>query len=1086
VIGLVLRSLRFYWRSNAGVLAGTVLASAVLTGALLVGDSVDYSLRTFAMLRLGGLEHALDTRTQYVDESLADRLSEAVDGDVSAALHLRGMAIFQGDSPDDRAQINKVAVYGIEDSFWRFGNDPSADLGEYETAINTKLALALGVEEGDEIALRVAKPSLMARDSPLSWRDDERSRRARYRVKRVLPDESMGRFGLNPSQTAPYNAFVNRVFLQDQVEMDGRVNLILAGNGVAADAIDAALTAQWRPEDVGLEMRPHDNGVVQLESDRIFLSEETARAGTALSNAQGALAYLVTSMAHGEKLTPYFFAVAGPVPEDLNDGEIVINRWSADQLDVEAGGTVTLAYAELQPSNEFTEASREFTVHSIREMSDLEMERELMPVFPGLSDVESCAEWDVGMPMDEELLNDPANEEYWDEYRQTPKAFVTLAAGQDMWQNRFGALTSVRYVGGNSSADDMNAALRNELDPELLGLFFIPVGEQSSKAVSGAMDFGGLFLGMSFFLIVAALLLTGMLFVFGMQQRASQLGTLQALGYPIKTVRRLMLGEGLLIALVGVAGGALLGTFYTRALIYGLGRYWQGAVANTTILYHAEPSTLIMGAAITLVCAMIAMWLVLRSLFKRSTRDLLTMDFAQEDSAGPTRTPGAIGRLLPGMCGFIAIAIVGSSFITEMGNAAPAFFGAGALLLLSGVLYFRLTITKLRRERESQAFGIGTLAVMNLSRRPGRSLAVVSLLACGCFLVFAVSSMQEDMVAHADNRTSGTGGFALLADATFPLLEDPASAIDDSSISTTAIKVRDGDDASCLNLNQAQTPRLLGVNVDELAERGAFVSEGDVDTWALLNSELPDGVVPALVGDANTALWTLKKKTGVEKGDILIYKDEAGNEVKIKLVGQLPMRLSVFQGSLLISQDAFTRLFPSEDGHRMFLIDAPEDKTSDVIATFGRKYDRFGLDTIPAVERVLEFYAVESTYLAMFLVLGGLGLAIGSIGMAVVVLRNLFERRGELAMLQALGFSRAPVYRALFSEYGTLMFAGLVIGGVSAIVSMIPALLSANTDVAFGTQAQLAILVLVTCSACMGLAILVGFRKNDSDALRDE
>jgi hypothetical protein len=1063
-----------------------MLASAVLTGALLVGDSVDHSLRTFAMLRLGGIENALDTRTQYLDESLATRLDAAVHGDVTAALQLRGMAIYQGDTPDERSQINKVSVYGVEDRFWAFGTGDGATLGEYETAINAKLATALGVEEGDEIALRVAKPSLMARDSPLSARDDERSSRARYKIARVVSDESMGRFGLNPSQTAPYNAFVNRAFLQKQVEMEDRINLILAGDGSSTEEIEEALSAEWHSEDIGLKIRDHESGIIQLESDRIFLSKETARAGTALPNAQGALTYLVTTMTYGDKLTPYFFAVAGPVPSDLQDDEMVINRWTADELGVGVGGVITLDYAVLQPSNEFTDESRKFTVHSIREMSDLNTERELMPMFPGLSDVESCADWDIGMTMDEDLQNDPANQEYWDEYRQTPKAFVTLAAGQDMWQNRFGTLTSVRYTDAEMSANEITAAFREEVDPALLGLFFIPVGEQASEAATGSMDFGGLFVGMSFFLIVAALLLTGMLFVFGVQQRASQLGTLQALGYPSKTVRRLILGEGFIIATIGVVAGAFLGTFYTRALIYGLSQNWQGAIANATILYHAEPTTLIMGAVITLTCAMTAMWLVIRSLFKRTTRDLLTMDFAQEDTAGPTKAPGRIARFLPWILAVVGWGIVASSFLVDMGNAAPAFFGAGALLLLAEILFFRSGLTAFRNNREHQSFALSTLAKLNLTRRPGRSVAVVSLLACGCFLVFAVSSMQEDMKAHADDRSSGTGGFALLADATFPLLEDPAGVIEDTSVSATAIKVRDGDDASCLNLNKAQTPRLLGVSVGDMSDREAFVSEADDTTWALLNQMLPDGVVPALVGDSNTALWMLKKKTGVENGDVLIYKDEAGNEVPIKLVGQLPMRLSVFQGSLLISDEIFTQLFPSEDGHRMFLIDAPEDKTTDVIATFARRFDRYGLDTIPAVDRVLEFYAVESTYLAMFLVLGGLGLAIGSIGMAVVVLRNLFERRGELAMLQALGFSRAPVYRALFSEYGSLMLVGLVIGGVAAIVSMVPAILSTNTEVAFGTQARLAVLVVVTCGGCMALAILTGFRKNDVDALRDE
>ena len=73
---LALQSLRFYWRPNLGVFAGTLLASAVLTGALLVGDSVDYSLRRFATLRLGGVEQAIDTRSQFVRQDQLDALKE--------------------------------------------------------------------------------------------------------------------------------------------------------------------------------------------------------------------------------------------------------------------------------------------------------------------------------------------------------------------------------------------------------------------------------------------------------------------------------------------------------------------------------------------------------------------------------------------------------------------------------------------------------------------------------------------------------------------------------------------------------------------------------------------------------------------------------------------------------------------------------------------------------------------------------------------------------------------------------------------------------------------------------------------------
>jgi ABC-type lipoprotein release transport system permease subunit len=298
--------------------------------------------------------------------------------------------------------------------------------------------------------------------------------------------------------------------------------------------------------------------------------------------------------------------------------------------------------------------------------------------------------------------------------------------------------------------------------------------------------------------------------------------------------------------------------------------------------------------------------------------------------------------------------------------------------------------------------------------------------------------------------------------------------------------VRDGDDASCLNLNQAQTPRLLGVSNEEFESRRAFESGEGESIWQLLYLDLPDGAIPALVGDSDTAMWTLRKKTGVDKGDVLVYQDETGGEVPIKLVGKLPMRLSVFQGSVLISQESFTRLFPSEDGYRMFLVDASPEEASDVATQLSRKFDRYGLDAIPALDRLMEFYAVEITYLAMFVVLGGLGLAVGGIGMGVVVLRNLIERRGELATLEALGFTRGTLLKTLYSEYGFLVLAGLGIGGISAAVAMLPVWFAAESSGSPQTMALVALIVVGSYALCMLVAVWTGLRGITYNSIRRE
>ena len=313
--------------------------------------------------------------------------------------------------------------------------------------------------------------------------------------------------------------------------------------------------------------------------------------------------------------------------------------------------------------------------------------------------------------------------------------------------------------------------------------------------------------------------------------------------------------------------------------------------------------------------------------------------------------------------------------------------------------------------------------------------------------------MKEDVTTHADESGSGTGGFAFFGESTLPISDD---------LGGVRLRVRDGDDASCLNLNRAQSPRLLGVDPGVLSARHAFFSDKDV--WQLLNQDLPAGAVPALAGDADTMIWGLEKKIG----DRLTVRDENGREFEVELVGSLPMRLSVFQGTLLISEKAFTERFPSEEGWRMFLLDERVEN---------RRYERAGLNVVSSVERLLEFYAVESTYLAMFLVLGALGLAVGSMGMGVVVLRNVQDRRAEIALLRAVGYRGDTLWKLLFIEHGLLLAAGLGVGVIASAVAMVPSLIISQSQLSAGLLSGLFLTVAGCGAVCMLAAIFISLRR---------
>src|SRR5438552_4262292 len=82
---LLLRNLAYHWRGNLAVLLGVAVGSAVLTGALLVGDSLRGSLRARVERQLNGVD-AVAMLPRLVREEVADELP----GKVAPALLLPG------------------------------------------------------------------------------------------------------------------------------------------------------------------------------------------------------------------------------------------------------------------------------------------------------------------------------------------------------------------------------------------------------------------------------------------------------------------------------------------------------------------------------------------------------------------------------------------------------------------------------------------------------------------------------------------------------------------------------------------------------------------------------------------------------------------------------------------------------------------------------------------------------------------------------------------------------------------------------------------------------------------------------------
>jgi len=1087
---LLINGFVYYWKSHAGLLFGASLASAILSGSLVVGDSVRASLRLAAAQRLGRVNSGLLGGDRWFTEELAKRNSAAPMIVSTGSISNAGAG----------ARVNAVQVLGVNGEFWKLspsgkgGLVGTASQASEETvlALNETLARKVNAKVGDSVLVRLEKPSAISRDAPLSGESNQ-DVTLRRKVGAIIKAEDFGGFQLHASQTEPATAFLDLADLQNAVGKKERINAVVSGQAPATTECEtcwmapdlAKLNPDAQPavtiEDFALKLKQVKGSASEWEitSDRVFLDEAiAAKLLKELPGSYGVLTYLVNGLSSAKGATPYSMVASVPANSRttaLNPGSpdsVVISQWLAEDQQLALGDKLDVHYFTVGIGRDLKEQTASFKVSRILPMTDADLNPSWAPDFPGVTDAPNCRDWQPGIPVKTDKIRDK-DEAYWKQYKTTPKAFISLEDGQKLWENRFGKYTAIRFstslrsqTGILKSEDEIRRDIASLLKLSDIGLVPRDFKSEAAAAAQGSVDFGGLFVGLSMFLIAAALVFAALLFLFTLEKRVSQIGLLLAIGWTPKAVRRVVLGEAGLVALAGAVLGIFGGILYTKLAIAGLNGVWGGATVGLKLVYEAEPMTLIIAFLCSVLASVGTLWLASRRIFKGRPKDLLVGEIVPSSPAAATSKRGLLSRSwkllgLPVLLLSAAVMPYFGARATNPEEIAGMFFGSGFCLLAAGLILIhrRLKATGNQRDTAPVANSLGGIGLRNITRRPGRSLSVIGMMAGGIFLVIAVNAFRLSGDPDPTARESGTGGFALIGESTLPIYEDlnseaawDAFALDDKVMKQAKIvpfRVREGDDASCLNLNKAQNPVLCGVDPSWMSQRFAFAGYDHMRSLfgprfeAMLGCDQRDHLVLA-IADQATAMWGL----GKGMGDTLTYKDSNGQEFKVQLVGLLAG--SVLQGKVIISEQDFLAKYPDAAGYKFFLIDVEGDKAAPaksaiqnpqpaiVAAHLTKQLETRGLALETTTARLAAFSAVQNTYIGIFTVLGGLGVLLGTAGLGVLAARNVLERRGEFGLMQALGFLPAALRRMVLSEHVALLVSGLLLGLISAAIAVWP------------------------------------------------
>jgi putative ABC transport system permease protein len=210
---------------------------------------------------------------------------------------------------------------------------------------------------------------------------------------------------------------------------------------------------------------------------------------------------------------------------------------------------------------------------------------------------------------------------------------------------------------------------------------------------------------------------------------------------------------------------------------------------------------------------------------------------------------------------------------------------------------------------------------------------------------------------------------------------------------------------------------------------------------------------------------------GLKVGDTLIYLDEAGEEMKLKIIGGLAN--SIFQGNAIIDDQLFLKHFPSNSGSHLLLVDGAPEDLEENMNELSRAFRNEGVEIEVAADRLAMFNQVENTYLSIFMLLGGLAMILGTVGLGVSLARNILDRGPEIGILRAMGFPKLKVLKIITYEHLVLLLIGTLAGALTAFIATIPSILSEFVHASWQTAAIIVALILLN-----GFLWIYGITRN--------
>ena len=883
-----------------------------------------------------------------------------------------------------------VVVWGVD----------SAEVKRGQASVNTTLAEEMGATK--ELTLRLPHRGLVPSGS--LFVSDEYTTSLRLECASIRSAEEGGNLSLKSEQVLPMNIFVCRNELVEAMGMeDDVVNILLSD--VPID--ETQWTQVWEPRFSGVKVTDRGD-TFELTTSRLFLEDAVVEALLARHPDGNPLcSYLANSIATAKTDIPYSFVTAVKEQEgnSLQDDEMLLSDYAARRLDVKVGDEVDVSYYVSHDLKHLQTDSVKLRVAGIVPISRWVADSTLSAQFPGMTGVQRCSDWNSDLPLDMSRIQDE-DERYWEMYRSVPKALLPYRLMSERWKNAYGTTTAIRF----HEKPDLSV-----LQPGMFGIQLLSPRQTGLAAASKSIDFSSLFLALGFFIILSAILLMVNPLSEMYEERKNEFHLLQALGFKQSRIQRMLFREAMPVVVGASLLGVLVGLAYTSLILWFLGSVWSG-VTGTNGFHLYINWNLALAFALALALALAAPLLLPRGGEKNHPDGHSSPRGGWEGAFHAPR--------------FTLLASLFTLLLTLSNllwfHSLLCFVVIGLLLLIVGALWGECYLQRKGNPRKEgfslQQQTLGPILFFNK-----QALYSYFALSAGVFIVLCVG-LNRQSFSDASRIRQMTGDYDLWCQSSVPIYHDMNTQEGRKKLGLTDLPddvevlqtlLYEADDASCLNLNRVEMPSVLGIPTSS-----PFISSEN-----------------GLCIDEESLLWSMGKQVG----DTINYKDGQGNAIPLVIAESLPT--GIFQGYALMNRERFLEIWPENRGTTLFLVKTKDGEREQVAQVLSQALNEYGVRVMTTGQRMAQFGELVNTYLSIFLTLGGIGMLIGIFSFIIVVRKNLLQRKNDLKLYQALGYSRERLESQLYRENIIVPLFAIGVGALAAVISVIDRLSNASLSV---------------------------------------